>query len=205
MDPGKWLYVSYPLSIDTKKLTTVTAVERVSHYNGVAFLPDGKKLLMTSLIDGVSKPFMMDLDGTNKRDISGGENGFTYGLNASPDGKLVCYHEGYQVFISNSDGPSKQRIVTGNPFNFAPSWSADGRWLLFVSGVRGRSNPYVVRRGHVALPPTTVPRRPVGPLQCKARWSAATVRHASGRSLRATDHRSESRPRRDVARWQPRP
>ena len=34
--------------------------------------PDGKKLLMTSLVNGVSKPFLMDLDGRNKRDVSGG-------------------------------------------------------------------------------------------------------------------------------------
>ena len=39
--------------------------------------PDGKKLLTTSLINGVSKPFLMDLDGRNTRDVSAEGSGFT--------------------------------------------------------------------------------------------------------------------------------
>jgi Tol biopolymer transport system component len=151
MLPGKWLLDSYLLDMATDQLTNVTAVERVSHYNAAGFLPDGKKLLMTSLIDGVSKPLVMDLDGRNKQDVSGGTGGFTYGVSASPDGKLISYHEGYQVYIAGADGSNKRHIDTGHPFNFAPRWSADGQWLMFVSGVHGRSNPYVVRRDGTGL------------------------------------------------------
>ncbi|MDA1018347.1 MAG: hypothetical protein O3A00_28320, partial [Planctomycetota bacterium] len=151
MEPGKWLLDSYLLDIGTGKLTNVTAVERVSHYNAATFDPDGKKLLMTSLIGSVSKPFMMDLDGRNKQDVSGGTNGFTYGFSASPDGQLISYHEGYQVYIANADGSGKKHIKTGNPFDFAPRWSADGQYLMFVSGAHGHSNPYVVRRDGTGL------------------------------------------------------
>ena len=151
MLPGKWLLDSYLLDMATDQLTNVTAVERVSHYNAAGFLPDGKKLLMTSLIDGVSKPLVMDLDGRNKQDVSGGTGGFTYGVSALPDGKLISYHEGYQVYIAGADGSNKRHIDTGHPFNFAPRWSADGQWLMFVSGVHGRSNPYVVRRDGTGL------------------------------------------------------
>ena len=49
------------------------------------------------------------------------------------------------------DGSGKKRIDTGNPFNFGPSWSADGSWLLLVSGIRGNSHPYVVRRDGTGL------------------------------------------------------
>ena len=149
--PGMCLLDSYLLDIGTETLTNVTSVERVSFYNAASFFPDGRKLLMTSLINGVSKPFVMDLDGRNKKDVSGGTDGFTYGFSASADGKLISYHEGYQVYIANADGSNKRRIDTGNPFNFAPQWSADGQWLMFVSGVRGHSNPYVVRRDGTSL------------------------------------------------------
>jgi len=151
MEPGQWLYDSYLLDMDTGELTNVTAVERVSHYNGASFLPDGEKLHMTSLINGVSTPFIMDLDGRNKQDVSGGSHGFTYGLSASPDGQRISYHENYQIYIASADGSDKRHIETGNPFDFAPRWSADGEWLLFVSGVHGRSNPYVVRRDGTGL------------------------------------------------------
>jgi Tol biopolymer transport system component len=94
---------------------------------------------------------MMDLDGRNKRDVSGKDAGFAYGYSASPDGRLISYHENYQVYIANADGSNKRHIKTGNPFDFAPRWSSDGQWLMFVSGVRGRSNPYVMRRDGTGL------------------------------------------------------
>jgi Tol biopolymer transport system component len=138
--------------LSSGKLTNLTAVERVSHYNGGLFyLPNGRGLGFTPLIKGISQPFVMDLDGRNKRSVSGKDSGFTYGYSASPDGQLISYHEEYQVYIANADGSGKKHIQTGNPFNFGPAWSADGQWLLFVSGVRGHSNPYVVRRDGTGL------------------------------------------------------
>ncbi|MFM7152483.1 MAG: TolB family protein, partial [Gemmataceae bacterium] len=126
-------------------------VDRVSNHNSAAFSPDGKKLLMTSLIMGVSRPYIMDLDGRNKKDISGGGTGFTYGLNASPDGKRIAYHENYQVYIANADGSEKRRVETRNPFNFVPKWSPDGEWLLFVSGEHYNCHPHIVKKDGTGL------------------------------------------------------
>ena len=152
MLPGKWQLDSSLVDLATGKAVNVTVIERVSHYNGgLFFMPDGKHLGFTPLINGVSKPWVMDLDGRNKRDVSGKDAGFAYGYSASPDGKLISYHSNYQVYIANADGSNKRHIKTGNRFDFAPRWSSDGQWLMFVSGVRGRSNPYVVRRDGTAL------------------------------------------------------
>jgi Tol biopolymer transport system component len=148
----QWQCDSYLLDLASNKLTNVSAVDRVSRCNtGLTFLPGGKKLLFTALFDGVSKVYTMDLDGHNKQNVSGESGGFIYGIGASPDGKLISYHENYQVYIANSDGSNKQRIETGNPFNFCPSWSPDGQWLLFVSGERGKSPPHIVRRDGTGL------------------------------------------------------
>jgi len=152
MEPGKWMLDSCLLDLASGKLTNLTAVERVSHHNGgLFFLPDGKGLGFTPLINGVSKPYLMDLDGRNKRDVSGKGAGFIYGYSASPDGKLISYHEGYQIYVSRPDGSEKIHIETGNTFNFGPRWSADGQWLLFISGEHHRSNPCVVRRDGTGL------------------------------------------------------
>ena len=152
MDPGQWMLDSCLFDLASGRLTNLTAVERVSHYNGgLFFLPNGRGLGFTPLINGVSQPFLMDLDGRHKRSVSGKDSGFTYGYSASPDGRLISYHEDYQVYIANADGSGKKHIPTGNPFNFSPGWSPDGQWLLFVSGVRGRSNPYLVRRDGTGL------------------------------------------------------
>lgn len=146
MAPGKWRLDCCLVNPTTGASVNLTAIERVSHYNaGLFFKPGGRGLGFTALIEGVSKPFAMDLDGRNKKDVSGDGRGFAYGYSASPDGEWISYHEDYQLYLARPDGADRRRIETGNPFNFAPRWSPDGQWLLFVSGEHLRSNPYVVR------------------------------------------------------------
>ena len=145
MDAGKWKYDSCLVDLATGRATNVTAVDRVSHYNsGLFFHPGGKVLGFTALVNGVSRPHVMDRDGKNKRDVSGG-GGFAYGYGASPDGKSICYHENYQLFVSAADGTGKRHVKTGHAFDFAPSWSPDGAWLLFLSGAHYDCHPHVVR------------------------------------------------------------
>jgi Tol biopolymer transport system component len=147
MDSGQWMLDSYLIDLQSHRSINLTGVDRVSHYNsGLFYFPDRKTLGFTALIGAVSKPYLMDPDGRNKRDVSGSGNGFAYGYSASPDGLRISYHENYQIYIADADGANKRPIVTGNPFNFGPQWSPDGEWLLFLSGEHGRSNPYIVRR-----------------------------------------------------------
>jgi len=146
MDEGRWKLDSCLLDLASGKVANPTAVDRVSHSNGGLFyLPHGKGLGFTPLIRGVSKPFVMDLDGRNKRDVSGAGGGFAYGYSASPDGKHLCYHENYHIHVSDADGSNKKRIETGHPFDFAPKWSPDGKWLLFLSGEHYDCHPHLVR------------------------------------------------------------
>lgn len=147
-----WLVDTCLINMSSGSINNLTAIERVSIYNtGLFFMPDGRQLGFTPLIHGVSKPWVMDRDGRNKRDVSGSGGGFAYGYSASPDGELISYHEDYQIFISRADGSAKQKIETGNSFNFVPQWSPDGQWLLFVSGEHYNCHPYVVRKDGTGL------------------------------------------------------
>lgn len=145
--PEGWLYDTLLLDLASGKLTNVTAVERVSFYNtGVFFWPnDPTRLGFQALIGGDSHPFRMDLDGRKKRDLTADSKEFAYGFNASPDGKQIAYHKSYKIVIADADGANAKRIETGQPFNFAPQWSPDGKWLLFVAGEHYNCHPYVVR------------------------------------------------------------
>ena len=150
--PGKWLVDSCLINLSTGATTNVTSVDRVSHYNsGLFFMPDRKRLGFTALINGISKPFVMDVDGRNKQDLSGKDAGFAYGYSASPDGKLISYHENYQIYIAKADGTDKRHIKTGHQFDFAPRWSPDGQWLLFVSGEHYNCHPHIVRADGTGL------------------------------------------------------
>ncbi|MFA6242667.1 MAG: hypothetical protein WC655_17140, partial [Candidatus Hydrogenedentales bacterium] len=141
-----WTYDMYFLDIASGKLFNVTGVESVSNYNsGLFFVPgDDNTLGFTALIKGVSHPFLMDRDGRNKRDVSQGEEGFSYGFSASPDGRYIAYHKSYQIHVANKDGSGLKLIDTGNPFNFSPQWSPNGEWLMFVSGEHYNCHPTVV-------------------------------------------------------------
>ena len=140
-----WLYDMYLLDVASNRLRNLTAVERVSDYNtGLFFVPGGTQLGFTALINGISHPFTMGFDGRNKKDLTQGKDGFSYGFSASPSGAFVAYHKDYQIYVADSDGSNARKIETGNPFNFGPQWSPDGKWLLFVSGEHYNCHPYVV-------------------------------------------------------------
>ncbi len=151
--PEGWLVDSYLVDIATGNAENVTGVERVSFYNsGLFFWPgDPTKLGFTALIGGNSKPFSMDLDGRNKTDLTKNSSGFAYGFSSSPDGSRISYHENYQVYLADADGSNRVHVQTGHPFVFAPRWSPDGKWLLFVSGEHYNCHPHIVRADGTGL------------------------------------------------------
>ncbi len=140
-----WLVDSWLIQPDSDVRVNLTEPERVSLYNtGLFFMPGGEQLGFTALINGISRPFLMDRDGSNKR-LAGEGGGFAYGYSASPDGQQISYHENYQIVIAAADGSDRQVIATGMPFNFMPQWSPDGQWLMFVAGEHYDCHPHVVR------------------------------------------------------------
>jgi Tol biopolymer transport system component len=148
-----WSLDSFLVDLVSRVATNVTGVDRVSFHNGGLFFwpRDATKLGFTALIDGNSHPFRMDLDGRNKVDLTSESKEFAYGFSGAPDGRRIAYHKSYQIYLADADGTNTVRIETGNPFNFAPSWSPDGKWLLFVSGEHYNCHPHLVRSDGAGL------------------------------------------------------
>lgn len=140
-----WLVDAFLVELATGRATNVTAVERVSNYNGGLFYwpGDDTKLGFTALIDGNSHPFRMDRDGRNKTDLTKASKEFSYGFTSSRDGRRIAYHKNYQIFLANADGSDARRVDTGQPFNFGPTWSPDGTRVLFLSGEHYNCHPHV--------------------------------------------------------------
>ncbi len=141
-----WQYDTHLVNLLSETTFNVTAVDRVSFYNsGVFYWPGNpKKLGFTALIGGNSHPFSMSTDGHNKTDLTKESGQFAYGFSSSRDGSRISYHSNYQICLANADGSGVTELKTGNPFNFAPVWSPDGKWLLFVSGEHYNCHPFIV-------------------------------------------------------------
>jgi Tol biopolymer transport system component len=142
-----YLVDSFLVDLETKRPINVTGIDRVSFYNTGLFFWKNEpgKLGFTAIIDGNSHPFRMTLDGKNKTDLTKDSKDFSYGFSSSPDGKRIAYHKNYQIYIADADGNNAQKIETQNPFNFAPAWSPDGSWLLFVSGEHYNCHPCMAK------------------------------------------------------------
>ena len=169
----------YLVDLATRKAENITAVDRLSIYNsGVFFWPnDLTKLGFTALLDGNSHPFRMDRDGRNKTDLTSGSRKFTYGFSSSCDGQRIAYHKNYQVFLADADGSNAAQVETGQPFNFGPTWSPDGQWVLFVSTATLRD---ASRRpsGEAHHESCTGPRRDVAALATGERHDGALAHRA---------------------------
>jgi hypothetical protein len=152
MEPEKWLLDSSLLDLKTGELVNVTAVDRVSHYNsGLFFLPDGRGLGFTALINNISKPFVMDLDGRNKRDVSGKDGGFAYGYSASPDGKQISYHEDYQFFLAEPTGRRRNGSRPAMRSILARNGRLMGNGCYSSVAFVDAAIPYIVRRDGTGL------------------------------------------------------
>ena len=155
MTEGNWLLDGCLVDIDTGATRNVTAVERVSNYNaGVRPWPgDSARATFAPLINEIQHPFVMDSDGRNKKDLASGKEGFTYGCSVSPDGRHIAYNKSYLVYIADQDGANPRRVdeTAEHTFQFIPTWSPNGKWVLFLSGQHHKCHPYLVRADGTGL------------------------------------------------------
>ena len=100
--------------------------------------PDGKMICYTGHEGGGVTVFVMNHDGTNKRQVVKeiSKVGATF-PNWSPEGNQLVYSfpvgDALELFIVNLDGTGQRRLTTfGGTSVCTPSaWSPDGKWISF--------------------------------------------------------------------------
>ena len=100
------------------------------------FTPDGSEIWLSGVIRGTRLRLMPLTGGTSRAFLT------EHAMNPawSPDGSRVVFQEngaGDALFVSDPTGANAQELFTLGPggHNHFPTWSMDGQWIYFVSGM----------------------------------------------------------------------
>ncbi len=112
-------------------------VDRITNHPSIdtspSYSPDGKYISFNSDRSGYQQIYVMESSGKNVKRISFGKG--LYGTPVwSPRGDLIAFtklHKGkFYIGVMRTDG-SGERLLTENFYQEAPSWSPNGRVLIF--------------------------------------------------------------------------
>jgi TolB protein len=112
-------------------------VDKITNHPSIdtspSYSPDGKYICFNSDRSGYQQIYVMDSNGKNVKRISFGKG--LYGTPVwSPRGDLIAFtklHKGkFYIGVMRTDGTG-ERLLTENYYQEAPSWSPNGRVLIF--------------------------------------------------------------------------
>jgi Tol biopolymer transport system component len=99
-----------------------------------AFLPDGR-IVYQGCVENACGLFLMNADGTNPQQITLSKDDTAPAI--SPDGTRIAYmsfsSDYWQVNLVNVDGSEQRHLTEDWYWNGLPTWSPDGKYLVFVS------------------------------------------------------------------------
>tara|TARA_B100002051_G_scaffold231485_1_gene229620 strand:+ start:232 stop:1569 length:1338 start_codon:yes stop_codon:yes gene_type:complete len=136
----------YSMDIETRvveKLTEHSAIDTSPSYS-----PDGKYICFNSDRSGLQQLYVMRSDGTKVKRITFGKG--LYGTPVwSPRGDLIAFTKvrkgRFYIGVMRTDGTG-ERLLTENYYQEAPSWSPNGRVLIFYRETKSDSKG----KGHSA-------------------------------------------------------
>lgn len=109
--------------------------------------PDGLHLAFTSDRPGYPQIYTMDTSGANLKRIT--SNGECDSASWSPQGNLIAFSKSefqgnFDIYTIDIGSGVTQRLTFGTGNNENPSWSPDGRYLVFTSTRRGKSELWIM-------------------------------------------------------------
>jgi len=129
----------YTMNIESR------VVEKITDHSSIdtspSYSPDGKFIVFNSDRSGLQQIYVMRSDGSNVKRITFGKG--LYGTPVwSPRGDLIAFtkvHKNrFYIGVMRADG-SGERLLTENYYQEAPSWSPNGRVLIFYRETKSDS------------------------------------------------------------------
>jgi len=125
---------------------TTRVVEKITDHTSIdtspSYSPDGKYICFNSDRSGLQQIYVMRSDGSNVKRITFGKG--LYGTPVwSPRGDLIAFTKvrngKFYIGVMRPDG-SGERLLTENFYQEAPSWSPNGRVLIFYRETKSDSD-----------------------------------------------------------------
>ena len=147
----------YKLDVQTNAITRLT-----SHRSAdlsPSWSPDGTKLAFTSDRGGRPQVYTMNADGSNVRRLTY-EGDYNAAPVWSPQGDWIAYvcripGQYFKLCRITPDGRQVFQITKGRTIDDSPSWSPNGRHVVFSSLRRGKSQIYLINSDGTGLEPLT--------------------------------------------------
>ena len=106
------------------------------------YSPDGKKIVFTGERDRNADIYVIDADGKNRTQLTNDEHRNWY-ASYSPDSKKIIYssdRNGIEdIWVMDADGGNKKKLTNNdNKTAHGPTFSPDGKTILFMSDIQGK-------------------------------------------------------------------
>jgi len=131
------LYTLDLKSLAKTRLTSTAAID-----TGPSFSPDGRRITFESDRGGSQQIYVMNADGSDQQRISFGKGRYSTPV-WSPRGDWIAFTKLTQgqfvIGVMRADG-SGERVLSVGYHNEGPTWSPNGRVIMFFREVRGEAN-----------------------------------------------------------------
>lgn len=124
------------IGVDGKGLTAV--IKAPGRDGAPDISPNGKKIVFNSERDGdLPQIYVANIDGSDQTRLTDDDKVAFYNPVWSPDGKKIVYYREIrdnkdQIWTMNADGSDKRLLTNNEGHNFYPSWSSDGKRIIFT-------------------------------------------------------------------------
>ena len=127
------------MDLDGAKARARILVTSTREQYGPLISPDGRRVVFVSNRSGTNEIWVCDSGGGNAQQMTFLGDGMTGTPRWSPDGNQIVFDSRVggeaNVYVLDANGGVPRKLETGTRMNSLPSWSHDGRWIYFASGL----------------------------------------------------------------------